>query len=80
MLSFLNSAFSLFSTRDRAFEKMDTDGNGGISKEEWRDALGQETDEDVLMEVFGEIDKNGDGLLSLDEFEQSLSSKSPRKR
>jgi len=73
VLSFLNNAFSLFSTRYDAFMKIDKDGNGKISFEEWRGALGQEADEHVLKEVFSEIDKNGDGHLTVDEFEESFS-------
>lgn len=60
-----------------SFKAMDTDGNGTIDAQEFKAALLQNgehvTDEDVNV-IIASIDKNGDGVIQLNEFIEFMSS------
>ena len=60
-----------------SFKGMDTDGNGTIDAQEFKAALlknGEHvTDEDVQV-IIASIDKNGDGVIQLNEFIEFMSS------
>lgn len=60
-----------------SFKTMDTDGNGTIDAQEFKVALlknGEHvTDEDVNV-IIASIDKNGDGVIQLNEFIEFMSS------
>ena len=55
---------------DQAFKLFDRDNSGSISSKELRDVLGvgKNIDEKVWNEIIGEVDKNGDGEISIREF------------
>ncbi len=48
---------------EEMFKKLDTDGDGKISKEE-----ADKAEHKMIKEHFAEIDTNGDGYISKDEF------------
>ncbi len=50
------------------FKKLDKDGNGSVSKEEYMASPMAKKDSAKAEESFGKRDKNGDGSLSMDEF------------
>jgi len=53
----------------------DTDNSGSISKQEIHAffSMGQEqTDENFVNEMIEEVDKNGDGEISFEEFKQMM--------
>ena len=51
----------------------DKDGNGFISKEEIEEVLGTSViDSNELQKLFKEVDKNGDGQISLVEFKEMM--------
>ena len=52
---------------EEAFKKLDKDGNGSISKEEFMAGPGKK-DAAKGAEMFGKKDKNADGSLSKEEF------------
>lgn len=52
---------------EEMFKKLDKDGNGSISKEEFMAGPGKK-DATKGAEIFGKKDKNGDGSLSKEEF------------
>jgi calcium-dependent protein kinase len=53
-----------------AFKMFDTDSSGSISRKEVKEALLkiQKFTEDELQEIIGQVDKDGDGEISFDEF------------
>lgn len=53
---------------EEAFKKLDKDGNGSISKEEFMASPQAKKDEAKAGEAFGRKDKNSDGSLSKEEF------------
>lgn len=53
---------------EAVFKKLDADGNGSISKEEFLASPQGKKDATKAGEVFGKKDKNGDGSLSKEEF------------
>jgi Ca2+-binding EF-hand superfamily protein len=54
---------------EAAFALIDTDRSGGISREELSKFMGVGlTSEKLFTNLFSEIDVNGDGEISLDEF------------
>jgi len=56
-----------------AFKIFDKDGNGKISLDELKQALGgTEENETVFMKMIMDADKNGDGEIDLDEFTQMM--------
>ena len=55
----------------QAFKMFDKDNSGTISKQEIRDALGN-LDEEVADKMISEVDDNGDGEISFDEFERMM--------
>jgi Ca2+-binding EF-hand superfamily protein len=58
-----------FGTPQQAFEAMDTDGDGKISREEWAAGcakLGMSPED--TEQAFKELDKNGDGFIEPEEF------------
>lgn len=55
-----------------AFDAIDLDGNGKITKNELRQALVGMTNEKAVIELLTEIDKNGDGQIDLDEFVDAI--------
>lgn len=56
------------------FKNIDTDSSGSISIEELCKVLGEEgnIDVDQVKELMNEIDENGDGVISLDEFKKMM--------
>ncbi|MBE2281925.1 MAG: EF-hand domain-containing protein [Prosthecobacter sp.] len=52
---------------EEMFKKLDKDGNGSISKEEFMASPGAKKDEAKAAERFGKMDKNSDGSLSKEE-------------
>ena len=57
------------------FETFDKNGNGFISKREFKkkmksyiDILGKDVTNEEIMEFFDEIDSNGDGKIDFEEF------------
>lgn len=55
----------------QAFKMFDKDNSGTISKEEIREALGN-LDEEVADKMISEVDDNGDGEISFEEFEKMM--------
>jgi len=53
-----------------AFKMFDKDGGGSISVEEIKQVLsfGQNLDDDVIQQIITQVDANGDGEISYDEF------------
>jgi len=53
-----------------AFKMFDKDGGGSISIDEIKQVLsfGQTLDEDVIAQIIKQVDANGDGEISYDEF------------
>ena len=53
-----------------AFKMFDKDGGGTISVEEIRQVLevGQNLSEDIVNQIIKQVDENGDGEISYDEF------------
>ena len=60
----------------RAFRMFDTDGDGSISREELKAVFGgghvNQRDEAVWDEIMAEVDKNQDGEISFEEFEEGM--------
>lgn len=52
---------------EEMFKRLDKDGNGSVSKEEYMASPGAKKDEAKAAERFGKMDKNGDGSLSKEE-------------
>ena len=58
-----------------AFALFDRDGSGKISASELRDILGagrKLSNEDVWSDIIKEVDLNGDGEISLEEFKSMM--------
>jgi calcium-dependent protein kinase len=57
-----------------AFKMFDKDGGGSISVEEIKQVLsfGQNLDEEVVAQIISQVDANGDGEISFDEFAQMM--------
>jgi len=57
-----------------AFKMFDKDGGGSISTEEIRQVLsfGQNLEESVVNEIIKQVDANGDGEISFDEFAEMM--------
>lgn len=55
-----------------AFKMFDKDGSGTISKDEIKDALGS-SDEEVVSKIISEVDIDGDGEITFEEFEKMMS-------
>lgn len=57
-----------------AFKMFDKDGGGSISIEEIKQVLsfGQNLEEDVVNQIIKQVDANGDGEISYDEFAQMM--------
>jgi Ca2+-binding EF-hand superfamily protein len=53
---------------EEAFKKLDKDGNGSVSKEEFLASPAAKKDAAKAEEMFGKRDKNKDGSLSKDEY------------
>jgi len=53
-----------------AFKMFDRDGGGSISVDEIKQVLsfGQNLDEEVVNQIIKQVDENGDGEISYDEF------------
>lgn len=62
----------LFHYKCRSFRIMDDDGSKTLDMREFRDGLRdyglRELDEQTISDVFRELDKDGSGKLSYDEF------------
>ena len=46
----------------------DKDGSGSISSDEIKSVLGKSVDMKVLEDMIKEVDTNGDGIISFEEF------------
>ena len=59
---------------EAAFNLFDKDGSGTISAEEIKDVLGvgKNIDEKVWNDIVMEVDDNGDGEISFEEFKQMM--------
>lgn len=57
-----------------AFKMFDKDGGGSISVEEIKEVLsfGQNLDEEVVQQIIQQVDANGDGEISYEEFSQMM--------
>jgi Ca2+-binding EF-hand superfamily protein len=53
-----------------AFQMFDTDHNGAISREELKTIFetSEKKEEELWIDIFLEVDINGDGEISLEEF------------
>jgi len=53
-----------------AFKMFDKDGSGTISTDEIKTVLsfGKTLDEEVIQEIIAQVDQNGDGQISFEEF------------
>ena len=58
----------------RAFSIYDKDGSGSISVDEIKDILGvgKQIPEEVWKQVVSEVDENGDGEVSFEEFKTMM--------
>ncbi len=54
------------------FKKMDTDGDGTVSLEEFKAGLSAQKDSAAVEEYFNRLDTNGDGKLTLDEYTKQI--------
>jgi calcium-dependent protein kinase len=54
-----------------AFKMFDKDGSGTISKDEIKEALGS-SDEEVVAKIVAEVDVDGDGEITFEEFEKMM--------
>ena len=59
-----------------AFKMFDKDGGGSISTDEIKQVLsfGQNLDEKVIAEIIKQVDANGDGEISFEEFAEMMKS------
>jgi len=57
-----------------AFKMFDKDGGGSISTDEIKQVLsfGQNLDEKVVNEIIKQVDANGDGEISFEEFAEMM--------
>jgi calcium-dependent protein kinase len=57
-----------------AFKMFDKDGGGSISTDEIKQVLsfGQNLEESVVNEIINQVDANGDGEISFDEFAEMM--------
>jgi calcium-dependent protein kinase len=57
-----------------AFQLMDADGNGSISRQELRNVFetSEKKDEQLWNEIFNEVDADGDGAITFDEFRATM--------
>lgn len=63
------------------FARIDADGDGKITKDEFEDALGAGgTNLEAADDVFGKLDRDGDGLVSLNELASALMPRHARNR
>lgn len=58
----------------RLFEGADADESGDLSLEKFEAAFGSAADAEVVRQLFRELDSNGDGLVSCQEFKDGLQS------
>lgn len=65
---------------EEMFKKLDKNGDGSISKEEFLASPGAKKDPAKAEERFKKLDKNGDGKLSLDEFKAGGPKKKPESK
>merc|ERR1711935_309144 len=58
----------------QVFKMFDTDGSGTISRDEVKEffSMSQEGNESFVMELIEEVDKNGDGEISFNEFKDMM--------
>ncbi len=54
------------------FRLIDEDHNDVITKDEMQRFLNVNNENQILIEIFEEVDKNGDGVISLEEFMDSV--------
>ena len=59
---------------ERVFSFADIDRSGDISWKEWEHAFGDRLEGHDLKHLFREMDKNGDGYVSWQEFKDGLQS------
>jgi hypothetical protein len=58
---------------EAAFKKLDTDGDGSLSLEEFKASPRAKKNETRATEVFGKMDADSNGSVSLDEFKAKAS-------
>jgi Ca2+-binding EF-hand superfamily protein len=61
------------------FKKLDTNGDGSISKEEYMASPQAKKDATKAGERFAKLDKDGDGKLTLEEFKAGMMGKKKAK-
>ena len=57
---------------EKCFKFIDADGDGEISLDDMRVFLGEEVEEQEVVQIFNEADFNGDGGLEYDEFHKMM--------
>jgi len=62
------------------FAKLDTDGNGVVSKQEWLNGPAKKMPEDRADARFAKLDKDGNGALDKNEWEAVRTGKGNRNR
>lgn len=73
LMATMNESALISSEKLRAaFKMFDKDGSGTISKDEIKEALGG-LDEKIVDDIIKEVDQNGDGEISFEEFEKMMS-------
>lgn len=57
-----------------AFNLMDADGNGSISRQELRNVFEttEKKDEELWKQIFDEVDADGDGAITFEEFKATM--------
>mmetsp|Transcript_27456 Transcript_27456/g.63825 ORF Transcript_27456/g.63825 Transcript_27456/m.63825 type:complete len:122 (+) Transcript_27456:3-368(+) len=68
-------AVRLYPDVQESFAKLDRDGSGKISKAEAKATFLQDMSEEEAERTWSEMDKNGDGELDLEEFEDLVKGK-----